>query len=96
MEFYFDIKARENTEGDSFSKWGWPPVWSGRVEAENSKDARLKVESEYNQKFILKDGKNTQDNMFLLSLKPMNDYLAKRFEIVNCTVCGSAYSINTI
>jgi hypothetical protein len=93
-EFYFDIKARENTEGDSYSKWGWPPVWSGKVEAEDSKEARKKVEEEYNRKFIMKDGKNTQSEMFLLSLKPMSDYLAKRFELVECCICGEAFTAN--
>lgn len=93
-EFYFDIKARASNEGDSFSKWSWPPVWSGKVEADNSKEARKKVEEEYCRKFIMKDGKNTENEMFLLSLKPMSDYLAKRFENVECAVCGSSYTAN--
>jgi hypothetical protein len=93
-EFYFDIKARVNTEGDSFSKWGWPPVWSGKIEANDSKDARKKIEDEYDRKFILKDGKNTKEEMFLLSIKPMSDYLAKRFEPIQCEMCQEVYTAN--
>jgi hypothetical protein len=94
MEFYFDIKGRKDSDGDSFSKWAWPPVWSGRIEAEDSKDARRKIEEEYNRKFILKDGKNCQDHMFLLSIKPMSPYLAKRFEKIQCTVCDTDFTAN--
>lgn len=96
MEFYFDIKARVSSGSDSFTKWSWPPVWSGRVEAESSKEARKKIEEEYGRKFILKDSKNLKEEMFLLSIKPMTPYLAKRFEITNCQVCDTEYTANDV
>lgn len=96
MEFYYDIKARVSDSSDSYTKWSWPPVWSGRVEAESSKEARKKIEEEYEQKFILKDGKNLKEEMFLLSIKPMSSYLAKRFEITNCQVCDTEYTANDV
>lgn len=89
MEFYFDIKARES---DEYTRWIWPPVWSGKIEAENKNDARKKIEEEFNQKFVLKESKTPMP--FLLAIKPMNDYLAKRFEIRKCEVCNSEYTLN--
>ena len=93
-EFYFDIKARVNDSDDSFSKWSWPPVWSGRIDATDQKEARKKIEEEYQRKFIMRDGKNVKDEPFLLSIKPMTPYLAKRFEKINCQMCDIEYTVN--
>lgn len=71
MEFYFDIKARrhDTTDVSGYDKWIWPPVWSGRVEATDRYEARHVVEDEYNRKFIMKEGAQTKEEPFLLSIK---------------------------
>lgn len=107
QEFYFDIKAREievrKKEGNGTwlpasetSTWKWPPVWSGRIEAKDRADARKKIEEEYNQRFIMKDGIKVKDVPFLLSIKPMTNYLSKRFEAIQCMICGSEYTANDL
>ncbi len=89
MEFYYDIKARQDTDGDSFQKWSWPPVWSGRIEAKDSKEARAILKAEYEEKF-------SRDGNYLLNIKPMSPYLLKRFELVKCSVCEQEYTPNDI
>jgi len=90
-EFYFDIKSRTNDEN---GKWMWPPVWSGRVTAKDSKEARKLIEDEYDRKFIMKDGIRVKNEPFLLSIKPMTPYLLSRFEIKKCEMCGTEYTLN--
>ena len=97
MEFYFDIKSRKYVEKENqygFDKWAWPPVWSGKVEAEDSKKARLLIEEEYGRRFIMRDGVNVKEEPFLLSIKPMNEHLARRFELRKCEMCGNEYTLN--
>ena len=72
----------------------WPPVWSGKVEAEDSKKARLLIEEEYGRRFIMRDGVNVKEEPFLLSIKPMNEHLARRFELRKCEMCGNEYTLN--
>lgn len=96
MEFYFDIKARrhDTTDISGYDKWIWPPVWSGRVESTDRYEARHVIEDEYNRKFIMKEGTQTKEEPFLLSIKPMTDYLRKRFELKKCEICGTEYTLN--
>lgn len=77
-----------------FDKWIWPPVWSGKVEAVDRYEARRVVEEEYNRKFIMKESAQTKEEPFLLSIKPMTDYLRKRFELKKCEICGTEYTLN--
>ncbi len=83
MEFYYDIKGRSD------DNWLWPPLWSGRIEASDSKMARTLLKAEYEQEF--KRGDN-----FLLNIKPMSPYLAKRFELVSCPICATEYTANDV
>ncbi len=92
-EFYFDIKSRIDAENGG---WSWPPVWSGKIEAEDKKEARKLIEEEYQQKFTMRDGKNVKDVMFLLSIKPMSDYLAKRFHPISCPICATEFTANEV
>lgn len=93
MEFYFDIKAKENSSKE-YSDWSWPPIWSGKIEANTRQEARQKINDEYGRKFIMRFSKNNPDDPFLLSIKEMTPYLAKRFQVLTCEVCGNDFTLN--
>lgn len=93
MEFYFDIKAKENSSKE-YSDWSWPPVWSGKIEADTRKEARQKINDEYCRDFIMRFSKKNPDEPFLLSIKEMTPHLAKRFNVLTCEVCGNDFTLN--
>lgn len=93
MEFYFDIKARVNSDKD-YSDWLWPPIWSGKIEAKDRKTARNLIDEEYNRSFSMRFSSKNPDEPFLLSIKDMTPHLAKRFEILTCEVCGCDFTLN--
>jgi hypothetical protein len=91
LEFYYQIKGKA---GES---WLWPPLFTGKIEAENKKEARKKLEEELGrdlpqrvikEKFYLND--------FLLKLEEIkeNDYHTKRlFEPVECKHCKKQFKV---
>ncbi len=93
MEFYFDIKAKENSSRE-YSDWSWPPIWSGKISAESKANARVLINEEYGRSFIMRFSKKNPDEPFLLSIKEMTPYLTKRFEVRICEVCENEFTIN--
>lgn len=90
MEFYYQIKGK-NANGD----WCWPPLYSGRVDADNNKEARKLLEDEYGMKLPggkLKKEADTQQ--MLLTIIEMRPYLRDRFDTKACKQCGKEYTIN--
>lgn len=91
-EFYYQIKGINN-EGN----WGWPPLHSGLILAEDNKIARSKLEEEYGMK--LPGGRIRKGNIkqtMLLTIIDVADkpYLKKRFEKRTCEQCKCEYSLN--
>ena len=97
-KFYYQIKGRHpatNTFGESY--WAWPPVFSGMVEANDSKSARTAVEEMYERKFpmrVLK--KDMEQHEYLLHIMPLSEhdtYILKRFEDTACKECGTVFKL---
>ena len=94
-DFYFQIKGK--IEECSMSNWAFPPLFSGKVAADNRKDAKALVESEFNRKFptrVLK--KDLAENSFLLGIKEIQDddeRTKSLFDLVNCEKCGKSYRV---
>ena len=97
-KFYYQIKGRRPTTsayGDE--GWAWPPVFSGMVEAESRKEARAKVDDEYERKFpmaVLK--KDMAANEYLLHIQEIADtdtYILKRFQDTACKECGTVFKL---
>ena len=100
-EFYYQIKSKRqpNKDGEDWGigNWDWPPLFSGKVAAENSKEAKEIVCHEYGKRFpvrvLLKD---LETNEFLLHIKEIKetDHWTKRlWEAQECPVCKSSFSL---
>lgn len=94
IEFYYQIKARDNSEY-GISSWAWPPVFSGKVSAENKKAAKVKVEEEYGREFpqrVLK--KDLDEHHYLLrivEIREDDDRTRGLFEPRVCMECKSLF-----
>lgn len=100
-DFLFQIKGKLGEPESGFygstNNWSFPPIWQDKVEASNSKEAKLIIEEMYGRKFPLRVlSKDLESNEFLLSIKEIkhDDYwTAKLFENVECTHCKSKFKI---
>lgn len=96
-EFYFQIKGKTGKDAYSFSNWSFPPIWQDKVEAKNSKEAKLIIEEMYGRKFPLRVlAKDLDSNEFLLSIKEIKEddtWTKKLFETVECKTCKSPFKL---
>jgi len=84
--FYFQIKGLDH-RGDAYEKWAWPPLFSGRVQAEDRQAARKMVEDMYGLKFPMRVKADDASEPFLLHIKAMTPYLEALFEQRECKQC---------
>ncbi|GFM73793.1 hypothetical protein PSCICL_47850 [Pseudomonas cichorii] len=96
--FYYQIKGRLPAKNEySASEWAWPPVFSGQVEAEDRKAARIEVEGLYERKFPMAVKlKDIDAHDYLLHIQPLEDtdtYLLSRFEDKACKECGAVFKL---
>jgi hypothetical protein len=96
--FYYQIKGKCSTEQleYSMSNWNFPPIFSGKVEAENIKDAKLIIEEIYGKKFPLRVLKKDLDsNEFLLKIEELKEdsHYNRLFEVKICEECQSTFYI---
>ncbi|HBO2935210.1 TPA: GIY-YIG nuclease family protein [Pseudomonas aeruginosa] len=96
-EFYYQIKGRMPGKHGSYSEWAWPPVFSGMVEAEGRKEAKLKIEEEYGRQFPLRVLRKDMDEhdylLHIRELTPTDDYLRRRFHYTPCKECGTEFRL---
>lgn len=95
-QWYYQIKAKQDSDCD-YSRWIWPPVFSGMVEAEDRKQARAKIDDEYQHKFpmrVLK--KDVESATFLMKITEIteNNHRTKElFELKLCKVCNQNFRV---
>lgn len=98
--YYYEIKARlEEPESNAFggvSNWQWPPLFFGKVEAIDRKDANKQIEELYSKKIpsrVLKD--DLANNPFLLRIEEIKEgsHTARLFEKQKCSVCESSFYV---
>lgn len=99
-EFYYQIKGRtgeKQSSGGFFGSgnWSFPPIFSGKVEAKDKKEAKKLIEEEYGREFPMRVLKKDLDsNEFLLSIKEITDQRTKKlFEIQPCSHCGTEFRV---
>ena len=96
-EYYYQIKGKDgkNTYGIyGSSNWGFPPIFSGKVTANDRKEAKEIIENEYGKKFPLRVlSKDLENNEFLLRITEMQDnpYLRSIFNERECIECKQKY-----
>lgn len=84
--YYYQIKGKTGDK-DGWSNWTFPPIYSGRIKAENKIEAKKMIEQNYNKHFPLRVlNKDLDSNEFLLKIEDMtnNNYLIKLFEYNEC------------
>jgi hypothetical protein len=95
--FYYQIKGRSPDTSESFGNWAWPPVFSGRVEADNKKAAKELVEGEYNRQFpqrvLLKDLGNEPFLLHMREIKEDDKRTLKLFEPLSCNECSATFHV---
>ena len=100
-EYLFQIKGKLGEPESGFygnsSNWSFPPIWQDKVEAKNSKEAKLIIEEMYDKKFPLRVlAKDLDSNEFLLNIKEIKDddsFTKKLFENIECKQCQSQFKI---
>lgn len=98
LKFYYQIKGRQqySSSGDDYG-WAWPPVFSGMVEADDRKAAKVLIEEQYGRQFpmrVLK--KDIEQHAYLLHIQEMTErdtYLLKRFQDTACKECGTVFKL---
>lgn len=99
-KFQYQIKGKKSQsqkgEYDLYdSNWVFPPIFTGLVEAKDRKEARKKLEEEYNhklpQRVLSKDLETTDFLLRLEEIKDDNTYLLSKFEVNTCLVCKTNF-----
>lgn len=94
-DYFYQIKVRKTEfDKDEFwaTPWHWPPVFSGKVTADDRKKARAMIEEEFGKDIPLRS-KNEEDPYLLriTEIKERDDRTRKLFEIVQCKDCGDGF-----
>lgn len=96
--FYYQIKAKKATADCSYyfdSPWSFPPIFSGKVKAENKKIAKQLIEEEYNREFplrVLKKDIDSHDFLLHISEIKENDIRTQNlFENNICKECEGEF-----
>jgi hypothetical protein len=94
-EFFYQIKGKDTTDY-GLSQWAFPPLFSGKVEASDRKEARKKIEEEYERVFPLrvlkKDAEKEHYLLNITEIKP-NSHIARLFEERLCKYCENPYRV---
>lgn len=94
-EYYYQIKGKADPQSrDLMSNWVWPPIFSGKVEAENKEGAKEKIFKEYGRRFpgrvLRKDIDKAEFLMKITEIKE-NDYIQDLFEFKHCSECQKRF-----
>lgn len=95
-EFYYQIKGKKSETQSSLSNWVFPPIFSGKVEAEDKQEAKKLIEEEYGRQFPLRVlSKDLDSNEFLLNIEDMtNNYHAQSLfekKVCQCEGCNKTF-----
>lgn len=98
--YYYQIKGKSNGDETGFygstQNWVFPPIFSGKVEALDKKQAKIIIEEKYSKQFPLRVlSKDLDSNEFLLSIEEIKEgsRLEKLFEQQNCKLCNSTFYV---
>ena len=93
--WYYQIK--EKNTFDEHSNWIWPPLFSGKVEADTKKEARAKIEEDYRRQFPLRvKSADLHKEDYLLSITEIKDFDTRTkglFEPKECKYCGAGFTV---
>lgn len=102
MEFYYQIKGKkgkkkkeEDYTGWGESNWSFPPIFSGKVTANDKKEARSIIDQEYGKKFPMRvPKKDLSSNEFLLNIEEIKEgsRTHKLFDKQECD-CGKTFYV---
>jgi len=98
-EFYYQIKGKSNefNENSLFGNGNWvfPPIFSGKVVADNKNEAKQLIEIEYEKQFPLRVlKKDLNSNEFLLKIDVIEtDHIKRLFEIKTCKFCNNTFRV---
>lgn len=94
IEWYYQIKGKHGHD-NYFSNWSFPPIFSGKVTAENKKEAHKIINEEYGKQFPLRVlSKDIESNDFLLCISEIKDERTKGLFIVrSCLHCGTTFRV---
>lgn len=93
-DFYYQIKGLATDQNTGCEKWSWPPLFSGKVEAANSKEARAALEGMFKHKLPGSIKRADFSQPFLMRLTEITDdqpYLKRLFELKECEECGNPF-----
>lgn len=97
MEWYYQIKGKLREPVSGFygndQNWLFPPIFSGKVDADSKKEAHKKINEEYGRAFPLRVLKSDlESNEFLLNIREITDDRTRGlFALRNCTHCDISF-----
>ena len=87
-EYYYQIKGKKSADSMSgFSNWSFPPIFSGKVLAEDKKEAKMLIDDAYGKKFPLRVlSKDLDSNEFLLNIEEIceGSHINRLFVLNEC------------
>lgn len=99
-EYFFQIKVRANKEYDDgfmAMNWSFPPEFQGKVSANDKKEAKKKIEEEFDREFPLRVLKKDYPNVpYLLKITEITERkgsIKELFEYRKCDICGNEFRI---
>ncbi len=96
MEFYYQIKGKKGDQDQSSSNWAFPPIFSGKVVAENRIEARKLIDEQYQKTFPTRVlNKDIESNDFLLSMEEIkpDGHIKRLFEPQECVRCKNTFYV---
>lgn len=96
QRYFYQIKGKmpNGMLNDFGAVWAFPPIYSGDVYANDSKDARNKINEHFGKELsvrILKTETHLHD--YLLKIEDFKDHHASLFEERECIICKSKFRI---
>lgn len=93
-DFYYQIKARGS---EVWGGWSWPPIFSGKVSADNKRKAKQLIEDEYGRKFPLRVLKKDLENEYFLlriiEIDKEDDRTQELFVLKSCQECDKKFRV---
>jgi len=93
-DYFYQIKGKDSSEYAN-SPWAWPPLFCGKVSAQDKKEAKLIIEEEYCRKFPLRVlRKDLEQNHYLLNIREIAENDQRTRDLFNsneCQQCGKKF-----
>lgn len=94
-DYYYQIKGRQEDKDSCYRRWEWPPLFTGKVTADNKKQAKAMIDEEYGRTFpqrVLR--KDMENHHYLLNVREItedDERTRELFDLKKCQQCKKTF-----